>query len=94
MAKKSIIELGKGLKVPKMQFHVKKLIYFISRVFLPGLFYIFWPAAVKKLGFVPMSYGNDIILIETQQLNKSKLNLPFFGIVFSFSQGKKVVHLL
>ena len=28
----------------KMQFHEKKfLIYLISRVFLPGLFKIFWP---------------------------------------------------
>ena len=35
---KSIFELGKGLKLPKMQFHEKKWIYLISRVFLPGLF--------------------------------------------------------
>ena len=27
-----------------MQFHEKNLIYLISRVFLPGLFKIFWPA--------------------------------------------------
>ena len=35
---KSIFELGKSLKLPEMQFHEKKLIYLISRVFLPGLF--------------------------------------------------------
>ena len=36
---KSIFELGKSLKPPKMQFHEKIfLIYLISRVFLPGLF--------------------------------------------------------
>ena len=34
---KSIFDVG------KMQFHEKKLIYLISRVFWPGLFKIFWP---------------------------------------------------
>ena len=39
-----------------MQFHEKKiLIYLISRVFLPGLFQIFWPAVLvpqlKKLSY-------------------------------------------
>ena len=48
MAKKSIFELGKILR---LQFHDNLLIifWFISfhEFFLPGLFYIFWPAAVK-----------------------------------------------
>ena len=36
---KSIFEMGKNLKLPKIQFHVKIfLIYLISRVFLPGHF--------------------------------------------------------
>ena len=36
---KTIFELAKSLKLPKMQFHEKKVfIYLISRVFLPGLF--------------------------------------------------------
>ena len=35
---KSIFELGKSLKLPEMQFHKKKMIHLISRVFLPGLF--------------------------------------------------------
>ena len=36
---KSIFEMGKSLKLPKMQFREKKfVIYLISRVFLPGLF--------------------------------------------------------
>ena len=30
---KSIFQLGKSLKLPKMQFHEKKLIYLISRLF-------------------------------------------------------------
>ena len=33
---KSIFELGKSLKLPEIQFHEKKKIYLISRVFLPG----------------------------------------------------------
>ena len=34
---KSIFELGKSLKLPKLQFHEKILfVYLISRVFLPG----------------------------------------------------------
>ena len=38
-------ELGKSLKLPKMQFYEKN--YLISQVFLPGLFQIFWPAVNK-----------------------------------------------
>ena len=39
---KPFFELWKSLKLPKMQFHEKKWIYLISRVFLPGLLSIFW----------------------------------------------------
>ena len=35
---KSIFELGKSLKLPKMQFHEKKLVYLISRVFWPIMY--------------------------------------------------------
>ena len=39
MAKKSIFELGKSLKLPKMQFHEKKFFYLFNFTsFLPGLF--------------------------------------------------------
>ena len=38
---KNIFELGKSLKLPKMQFHVKKIIYLISRVFLACTFFNF-----------------------------------------------------
>ena len=45
---KSIFEEGKCLKLPKMQFHeiIFFWIYLISRVFLPRLFKIFWPAVL------------------------------------------------
>ena len=38
IGQKSIFELGKSLKLPKMQFDENFLIYLISRVFLPRLF--------------------------------------------------------
>ena len=38
MTKNQFFELGKSLKLPEIQFHEKKLIYLISRVFfLPSL---------------------------------------------------------
>ena len=42
---KSIFELGISLKLPKIQFHEKK--FLISRVYLYGLFKIFWPSVVQ-----------------------------------------------
>ena len=42
---KSIFELGKSLKLPKMHFHKQFFwIYLISRVFCLDFFFIFWPA--------------------------------------------------
>ena len=53
MAKYQFFELGKSLKLPKMQFHVKKIFHlFVFRSFLPGLFLIFWPV-------VPQCGGMD-----------------------------------
>ena len=44
MAKNQFLNWAKSSKLPKIQFHVKIfLIYLISRVFLHGLFFIFWP---------------------------------------------------
>ena len=37
MTKNQFLNWGKSLKMPEMQFH-EKMIYLISRVFLPGLF--------------------------------------------------------
>ena len=45
---KSIFELVKSLKLPKIQFHKKKLIYLISLVYLSGLFKIFWPTVGQR----------------------------------------------
>ena len=44
---KSIFELGKSLKLPKMQFHEINLFDFTS--FLPGLLKNFWPAVYLSL---------------------------------------------
>ena len=44
IGQKSIFELGKSLKLPKMQFHEKKIDLFDFTSSLPGLFKIFWPA--------------------------------------------------
>ena len=68
---KCIFELG---KLPKMQFHEeKKLIYWISRVFLPGIFLNFparcaiWSISILRILEVPWS----------NTIGKGKLNNVF-----------------
>ena len=67
---KSIFELGKRLKLPKMQFHEKNFEYcskivfreidlLFSRVFLPGIFLIFWPS--KIIEYNSLKTQNDVL---------------------------------
>ena len=55
---KSIFELGKSLKLPKMQFHIK-MFWFIwfHEFFWPGFFKIFCPALLHQLNLFTFVSG-------------------------------------